>query len=356
MADPAIRRLEQLMNETNIFGDPPPGADPADPSGWGVGVHGDMIQTQSGDWVHPRMLHSSNTVSVEPTDLQSSSPVSYDSEQYEPIHIGPETDDALAPFIAVAPPPGQPVLYGRWTRGLICPPDPQATFCPWRLVVKYADLYVGKSRAPLVKEYFEQEYLLENQKWDFFYLYNTADLSGKPFLLVPTGQVLQHLQQVNQILDTNLTIPAGREGYKFHIGFEAADGHICSIRPRYLGQPELEDLPPVEAFNSLTKKIPPRHPHDNAHELAGLEHRLFQDLWRLMKETVQDRSMKKYGRKKKTTDKDIMRAAMHKGWGHATKRVQRYMGLRKKVSETGEYTCMWIGILRFPYLTRTNAA
>lgn len=219
--------------------------------------------------------------------------------------------------------------------------DATYAFCPLRLVSRYADMYVGKANKPRVRPYFELEAFLGAQQWDFFYLYNTADQSGKPFVLLLTSQLQKFLQIINEGLNINLTIPVDHDG-DFNISF-ARFQQQSGPCPRYLGQ--ATDL---DTFDNLATAIPAPDPEDNANKLVGLDSKIFQDTWKAMKN-----STGVVPKKKKKDQKHMMRAAMHKGWGHTTKRVQRYLGLRTKLANGNEFTGINMSSFAYPCIMLT---
>lgn len=197
-------------------------------------------------------------------------------------------------------------------------------FCPWKLLVRYVELYVGKTNTPLVEPYFDKENLFKNQSWDFFYLYNPDNLNDDPLLLVPTSQLNAMLAMINKDLHISLSIPPGEPSAKFFQRFE--DG----IRPRYLGRTR-----DSASYDSLLNAVPLPDPADDFSDMTEWgKGNFLETLKNIRQSFVGD---KKKGKSKKAAR---LRHEKHTNWGRATKRVQRYLGLRQKAANFLNYRGM----------------
>lgn len=133
-------------------------------------------------------------------------------------------------------------------------------------------------------------------------------------LLVPTGQFEHLLDVVNAEYETLLKIPEGRNRDKFTLSFGAGNGP----RPRFLGRSDSK-----AAFEALKAAVPERKPED---DLSNATAEGCAEFDRLMSLTHSR------GRRKDGPDRNReKRASNHIAWGRSIKRVQRYLGLRRRV-------------------------
>lgn len=197
-------------------------------------------------------------------------------------------------------------------------------FVPWKFLVRYPEMYVGKANNPLVRPYFEEDALFQNHHWDFFYLFEPDERVENPILFVPTRQLDALLRRINKRHKTLLTIPGGGNEVKFHRRF----GGLGTPRPRYLGRAS-----DTASYKKLLAVMPLPEPEDDLAKLTQLQRDEFEELVKKCKESWQGGSGKGKNRKKK---KAVERLENRKDWGHQTKRVQRYLGLREKTSPTAE--------------------
>ncbi|OAA78272.1 Ribonuclease H-like protein [Akanthomyces lecanii RCEF 1005] len=100
-------------------------------------------------------------------------------------------------------------------------------FCPWKVVKTYAECFTGKANRPRVKIFFDD--VLNLRDWNFFYIRDTRD-PKKAHLLVPTKQVQNFLNFINNRLGIELKVPRGPPGKVFYLRFPGCG----SFRPRYL--------------------------------------------------------------------------------------------------------------------------
>lgn len=196
------------------------------------------------------------------------------------------------------------------------------TFIPWKFLVCYPDMYVGKANNPLVAPYFEDDSLLNIQPWNFFYVFEPDERIELPMLLVPTGQLDALLRRINKQHGINLRIPSDGNEAKFYRHF----GDLGTPLPRYLGRTS-----DVASCNRLLNTMPLPEPEDDISKLTQEQRDKFADLMKKCND-----SWRVDGKGKHKKRKAEQRLRIRKEWGHQTKRVQRYMGLREKVSPTME--------------------
>ncbi|ROV89562.1 hypothetical protein VSDG_08547 [Cytospora chrysosperma] len=197
-------------------------------------------------------------------------------------------------------------------------------FVPWKFLVRYPEMYVGKTNNPLVTPYFEEDALFQHHHWDFFYLFEPDERVEYPILLVPTRQLEALLRRINKQHNIHLTIPGGGNESKFYRRF----GGLGTPLPRYLGRTS-----DAASYKRLLAITPLPEPDDDLTKLTQIQRDEFEELVRNCKESWQGGSGKGKNQRKK---KAVERLENRKDWGHQTKRVQRYMGLRKKSSPNAE--------------------
>lgn len=200
----------------------------------------------------------------------------------------------------------------------------QMAFVPWKFLVRYPEMYVGKANNPLVAPYFEEAALFQNNHWDFFYLFEPDERVEYPFLLVPTRQLDALLRRINKQHNIHLTIPGGGNQSKFYRRF----GSLGTPLPRYLGRTS-----DAATYKRLLDVTPLPEPDDDLTKLTQFQRDDFEEIVRKCKESWHEDSTKGKNRKKK---KAVERLENRKDWGHQTKRVQRYMGLREKSTPNAE--------------------
>lgn len=150
-----------------------------------------------------------------------------------------------------------------------------------------------------------------------------SDANQTAMLLVTTKQVENFLEVINLELNTQLTIPSGGAKGVFQLTFEN-DG---SPRPRYLGRSTNREM-----AENLRNAIPPRWfkpkgepdvkmvPSDRS--LAAFKAKI--DL-----AAQAQKGRKILSKEKQKTE----RITKQQAWNHSTKRVQRYLGLRRAKDE-----------------------
>ncbi|KAK3322531.1 hypothetical protein B0H66DRAFT_207375 [Apodospora peruviana] len=195
------------------------------------------------------------------------------------------------------------------------------TFVPWRLVMEYPNMFIGKRNAERAVSLFTLAALHErNQVWDLFYIHQPPaavkeSKKGGPILFVLTNQFQHLLDIVNAILDIHLTIPPGNNADKFTMSFGLGN----TPRPRFLGRSTS-----VDSFESLSKAIPAPHETDGLECATDIGKEQFLEMLAMVFHT----------QKKTQSDKNRhKRIQSHRLWGKSIKRVQRYLGLRQKSSD-----------------------
>lgn len=200
-------------------------------------------------------------------------------------------------------------------------------FIAWNFLVRYPEMYVGKTNKPNVTPYFEETTLFENQQWDFFYLFEPDEKVEDPILLVPTRQLSALLRRINGQLNIKLTIPGGGNEKKFYTRF----GSLNTPVPRYLGR-----TGSFSSYKKLLQITPQPEAEDDLTSLTQIQRDEFAEIVNNVKESWQG-SGKGKGKSKKRAEK---RFNEQKEWGRTTKRVQRYLGLREKASPLANYRGM----------------
>lgn len=149
-----------------------------------------------------------------------------------------------------------------------------------------------------------------------YYIHCPPDMNERPVVLVPTYQFEHLLKVVNAKLETRFTIPPGRNAERFNMSFGLGN----SPRPRFLGRSH-----DPETFKKLCKPkaIPAPHPDDDLSKATQLGLEEFRELIK----------RSRAGKKGKKSDRNRpKRIKAHREWGRSVKRVQRYLGLRGRVS------------------------
>lgn len=204
--------------------------------------------------------------------------------------------------------------------------DKNESLVPWKFLVRYCELYVGKSNTPIVEPYFETKNIFTNQDWDFYYLFEPEDLDGAAILFVPTYQLEAYLHQINKKQDLALKIPGGGVEVKFARQF----GWLSTPQPRYLGR-----TTGISSLQKLKTSMPLPEPEDTLDKATVAEQEEFAVLLKKIKESWAGTKRSEKG--SKARKKALVRYDNRKAWGHATKRVQRYLGLREKCPSVVSY-------------------
>ncbi|KAM3068689.1 hypothetical protein ACMFMG_010868 [Clarireedia jacksonii] len=193
-------------------------------------------------------------------------------------------------------------------------------FCLWKTVTGYPYSYIGNANRSMVAENFFHHGRCYNQTWDFFYLYRLQeDNNQSPILLVPTKQLEYFLTVINQSLGASLTIPSGAKG-----AFKTVFNNDGTPYPRYLGRALNQRM-----ADGLREVIPPRH-----YKLDGeppVVKPIVDTSLAAFKAKIEAMNMAQKAKKKHNKQKQkIERVAKQQSWRSSTKRVQRYLGLRKR--------------------------
>lgn len=205
---------------------------------------------------------------------------------------------------------------------------------PWKFLIRYGELYVGKTNRPTVEPYFEHEDILANQDWDVYYLYDPADLTADPILFVPTSQLEAYLRKINKKLGIALKIPEGGNEVKFARQFD----WLSTPRPRYVGRTN-----GVGAIQKMKTVIPLPEPEDDLAKANQAERDRFTTLLESIKQSWV--GGKGDGKASKARQKAASRYENRKAWGQTTKRVQRYLGLREKIPSVVNHAGMLSDLL-----------
>lgn len=201
------------------------------------------------------------------------------------------------------------------------------SFCPWNIVTHYHEWFVGKKNGELIRPYFGTSALLQCKLWDFYYVWHPASAKKDKYaIIVPTDQFEDLLSRINETLDIQLSIPIGLHSGKFRAIF----GELGTPLPRFLGHA----LDPA-AYSGMISNMPPPDSRDAIYDTPRI--------------TPQGRTVylkkvdglfenyDKAQRKRLKSDKSHQKnQRQRKSWGKQAKRVQRYLGLRRKIGE-GKY-------------------
>ncbi|CAN8097250.1 unnamed protein product [Discula destructiva] len=195
-------------------------------------------------------------------------------------------------------------------------------FVPWRFLLRYAELYVGKAHNPTVEPYFDEVNIFEHQPWDLFYLYEPETLADNtdPILFVRTVQLEAFLRKINRKHKLALTIPDGGNEVKFARQFP-----LSTPQPRYLDRTTA-----ASSYPKMIRRCPLSDPEDDLSKATETDRDEFAHVLKRCKESWDGAHGK--GRGSKARKKAITRYENRKAWGHAIKRVQRWLGLSKKAS------------------------
>ncbi|AEO69387.1 uncharacterized protein THITE_2119734 [Thermothielavioides terrestris NRRL 8126] len=188
------------------------------------------------------------------------------------------------------------------------------TFVPWRLVTSYPDMFIGKTNRVRAAPLFSYEALHKNRVWDLYYINCPLETGMRPVVFVPTYQFAHLLAVINAKLGIRLTIPPGKNEERFMLSFGVGN----TPRPRFLGRSTS-----AGSFKNLRDAIPAPHPDDDLAKATPLGDDEFR---RLLGLTRADRKSRKRSDRNR-----LKRIREHKTWGRCIKRVQRYLGLRRKV-------------------------
>jgi hypothetical protein len=325
-----IRQLKELTGEDVTWEEPSEevAQTPAKPSAQSQNDEADWASDCSTDMVLSlRNMSVAQTASArakqwinEPTyDLRFGEPMSNSSHQ-KVSQIGPDAETGLK--MGEASTPGQ-------------------VFCPWKFVVHYPTMYVGKRNGERASPFFEDEKLLRDHGWDLYvfphlvhslackYMLTTAQshylhypstaARREPTLFVPTSQFERLLDVINKELSICLTIPGGRNTERFNLTFGLGD----SPTPRFLGRVNDE-----KTYYDLKGNIPALDSADSIGRASEPAKMQFLDTLDMIYNaaTVKGKNSSEKTRR--------LRLQSHLAWGRSVKRVQRYLGLRHRAHLT----------------------
>ncbi|KAA8628385.1 hypothetical protein SMACR_00163 [Sordaria macrospora] len=152
-----------------------------------------------------------------------------------------------------------------------------------------------------------------------FYLYRPSDEGNKsPIIFVPTYQMQHLLDVINRKLDVEFTFPRGHQDL-----FAMPFGQSNTAKPRFLGRSTS-----AQEWSELTKNVPARKPGDISEKAPFLAK---QELTRRLNSIFSPQE-----KGKKSKNNQYKRCNLHRTWGKNVKRVQRYLGLRRKVQSVPE--------------------
>lgn len=226
----------------------------------------------------------------------------------------PDSPPVTGSLISSASWPGTGLGKGERSKQDTC-------FCPWKLVKNYPHSFIGKTNAERAKHFFDNPTIHTHHPWDLYYIHNPDDVKNRHILLVPTYQFEHLLDVINDKLDILLTIPGQKNAQKFKVTFGMGGAPV----PRFLGRSTS-----FEEFEALKRNLPPYNPEDDIRHLSNMAQEDFLELLKRIQ------TSSKANKSKKSEKKRAQRIQDRKSWGKSTKRVQRYLGIRKDASRTVE--------------------
>lgn len=131
----------------------------------------------------------------------------------------------------------------------------------------------------------------------------------KPIYLVPTVQFQEFLEDANTALKTKLAIPDGNRGEKLQVVFEGFP------RPHFLGSVRSQ-----EDFENLKRYALPSDSNPDT-ESTRIFNQKLEEIYQSFKPA-----------KKRPEVRYWNQVARRKNWSRTIKRVQRYLGLRQRVT------------------------
>lgn len=230
-------------------------------------------------------------------------------------------------------------------------------FTPWRMVQEYPNLFVGKRNGQRVSRILVVRMIVtltlrpsrlglflrsrgytriafgickfwrphcrclhdSMLTYSRFYLYRPSDEGNKsPIIFVPTYQMQHLLDVINRKLDVEFTFPRGHQDL-----FAMPFGQSNTAKPRFLGRSTS-----AQEWSELTKNVPARKPGDISETAPFL---VKQELTRRLNSIFSPQE-----KGKKSKNNQYKRCNLHRTWGKNVKRVQRYLGLRRKVQSVPE--------------------
>ncbi|EDO04703.1 hypothetical protein SS1G_07186 [Sclerotinia sclerotiorum 1980 UF-70] len=197
------------------------------------------------------------------------------------------------------------------------------SFCSWKTVTQYPYQYVGNGNRPMVTDRFFNNGKCYFQTWDLL----KEESNQSPIFLVPTKQVEYFLAVINRSLGINLTIPLGSKG-----AFEAVFNRDGTPYPRYLGRALNKKM-----ADELRENVPPRY-----YKLDGeppITKPPVDTSFEAFRAKVAAMNITAKNKKAQNKEKQkVERFAKQRSWRGSTKRVQRYLGLRKRSENDTDHT------------------
>lgn len=157
------------------------------------------------------------------------------------------------------------------------------------------------------------------QPWDFFYLYEPETLADNtdPILFVRTVQFEALLRRINRKQKIALTIPDGGNEVKFQREFPQS-----APQPRFLDRTTA-----ASSYQQMLRCCPLPDPEDDMKYTTEADREEFNLTLQRCKDSWDSAHSKG---KNNNGKKGIVRYETRKAWGRASKRVQRWLGLRGK--------------------------
>lgn len=181
-------------------------------------------------------------------------------------------------------------------------------------------MFVGKKNTPTVEPYFNEDNIFKDQSWDIFYLYEPETLADNtdPILFATTVQLEAFLRKINIKHNFALTIPDEGNEIKFARQFP-----LTTPQPRFLTRTTEDSL-----YHQMLRCCPLPHREDDMSQATQADREAFADVLKRCKDSWS--SVHGKGKGSQSRKKAMMRYETRKVWGHASKRVQRWLGLRGK--------------------------
>ncbi|TPX12057.1 uncharacterized protein E0L32_007172 [Thyridium curvatum] len=199
----------------------------------------------------------------------------------------------------------------------------EVRFCPWTLLLNYSLLFIGKEKQKAVRHFFTAEVILESRPWDFYYLYHPRRPRHSAVLFVPTRQFASYIRLINSKLDSALDLPQAKKADYICFTF---GGVLNTPTPRYLGRSTS-----FSEGSILLNGIPEFSSRDTLGEFSEMAQDDFvKNLEMIERISVGADADEQRAKKKAKAREKRVKARVKTG--HAIKRVQRYLGLRRKAS------------------------
>ncbi|OJD26297.1 hypothetical protein ACJ73_02326 [Blastomyces percursus] len=192
-------------------------------------------------------------------------------------------------------------------------------FCPISAISRFPYKYIRGRDGERIAQHFFNEGKFWKRPWDIYYINLPPSISTRPLILVPSQQVQDLIDDINNVFKTHVFLPLDQEPGLL-IPFEN-DG---TPQPHYLGTSSSQ-----EAKEELESTIPhaPTDHHEPPQGCSAEVDRSFASFKAKMAAAVDaNRRKNKTARKKKEGD----RVRKLQGWCRAMKRAQCYLGMRPR--------------------------